>query len=129
MEEIIEYIKRHRPENGKWSNDELQKLVTWCREKGVTVMALEELLKFYSAPHTADSSVTEEAFVSPGEVFKTSNDVLRQEISKLKYDNDNLANENSKLKGEAARTATLSKVLWGIIVVLLVAIIAVLIFD
>lgn len=118
MEQIIQYIQAHSSEANFWSEKELAKLVQWFREKGVTVMALEELLKFYSAPRAVYPSVDEDAFISPSQVFATSNDVLRQEIKSLGEKNNNLLRQNEKLEHKVKTKSQLCNILYVVITVL-----------
>lgn len=120
MEEIIEYIRSNY--NGEFTDDEIKKLVEWFREKGVTVMALEELIKFYSEPSTiSNEDLSDNAFISPSEVFKTSNDVLKQENENLMSRNNELERKVNKLDDKLKSKKSICNVQLIVIILLVIA--------
>lgn len=127
MEEILRYVKSHVPDDGRWNDESLRDLVTRFRENNITIMALEEMLKFYAVPHNNNADIIREAFITISNATKTSNDLLEQDIRELRIKNADLSTMLEKAQEKVQASNRMNKILAIIIACLLVIIILVLV--
>lgn len=80
MEELIFSIKELIAKNGCLSAGDIERLTNLFRERGISIMALEEILNFYMAYQPCKNEIHEEAFVDKQMVSYTSNDILLQKL-------------------------------------------------
>lgn len=90
MEQIIYEIKNRFKDEKRISQLDIDTYLRLFREKGISVMALEEILCFFSNEQIHEQEVQEEAFVVPAEAMRTSYDVISQEFKELQYTNEQI---------------------------------------
>ena len=86
MESIIADIKNRMKGEADLSKKDVMELVDLFKERHISIMALETLLNFYQKPEHTTQDIQKEAFLSPSDVIKTSNDILKQDNARLKYE-------------------------------------------
>lgn len=96
MEQIINEIKKAIDKKGSISQIEVEKFLKLFREKGISSMALEELLNFYAKREVHSDVVEEEAFVNPTEALHTSYDDISQKYKELQYKNKQTLEYNER---------------------------------
>ena len=112
MEQTIKEIKKVLAANGgNMPVAEVDKYLKLFREKGISVMALEELLNFYSDDHVHSCDIEDEAFVLPSEAMRTSYDEISQEYKELQYKNAQTCKRLCLVEDELRRKTSMCRVL------------------
>lgn len=100
----------------------INRLVNLFKERGISIMTLEELLNFFISKEVKrDSEIMETAFVNPSSLMRTQNDVLSQQLSQCKYQLNQIEKQRDKLQGKL-RKATSRKKIWEILSIILLII-------
>ena len=86
MEELISSIKEKISNDGYIKSEDLERFTAQFRERGISVMALEEILNFYMTFHPGSNEIHEEAFVDKRKVSYTSNDILLRKLQEKEYE-------------------------------------------
>ena len=123
MESIIADIKNRMKGEADLSKKDVMELVDLFKERHISIMALENLLNFYQKPEQTTQEIQKEAFISPSDVIKTSNDILKQDNARLKYEL-NLAIKTKDELGESLKQKE-KLIRWMVLALILITIAAV----
>ncbi len=122
MEQVIYEIRKRFKDGETFSQSDIDTYLRLFREKGISVMVLEELLSFYSKKPTSVQKVQEEAFVLPAEAMRTSYDVISQDYKELQYKNVHICSRIEQMEEELKKKTTICRWL-GIVLAFFVVIV------
>ena len=89
MEELISSIKEKISNDGYIKSEDLERFTAQFRERGISVMALEEILNFYMTFHPGSNEIHERLLLTKE----------RCHIHQMTYYCENYKKKNTKYKG------------------------------
>lgn len=129
MEDLIKSIKALVKQHQDIGAEEIESLTSQFRERGISVMALEEILNFYTSYKKCDSEIHDEAFVAPRDVETTSNDILRQKLESEMQKNSNIIKRLEEEEKQVKKLKNSNRLLVSISLALTIIIILILCYK